>query len=83
MRFTGADISNGLLITIYYFATVLISAPGAAAAIFLGIKIGEPLGLMIGMLIFALWSLIIGTVCFILSKGVLHNCDMPVAKPRG
>jgi hypothetical protein len=80
MRFTGADISAGLLITIYYFAVIVIMAPGVAAALAAGFSIGGSAGYFTGLLILCAWELIAGTVCFALSSGVLDKCDMAVQK---
>jgi hypothetical protein len=80
MRFTGANISAGILILIYYLAVLIILIPGLVLAIITGIIIGGNTGLLIGLLVLSLWELIAGLLCFTLSKGVLHNCDMPVVK---
>ena len=72
MRFTGADISSGILMMIYCLAVMLIMAPGIALAVITGTVIGAQAGLFA----LALWELIAGLCCFSLSKGVLHNCDI-------
>ena len=79
MRWTGADISAGLMIMLYMFAVMIIMAPGLAAAIVLGSMI-EGIGVLIGMGVLAGWELLAGLLCFALSKGILHNCDMPVLR---
>ena len=80
MRFTGADISTGILMMIYCFAVILIMAPGIALAIITGTTIGGEIGNLAGLLVLALWELGAGLGCFALSKGVLHNCDMSSVK---
>lgn len=80
MRFAEANITGGLLITIYYFAVILIIAPGVIIALIVGFGVGGLLGTLLGLLILSLWELIAGTICFILSKGILDNCDMPSMK---
>jgi hypothetical protein len=82
MRFTGADVSAGLLIFIYYLAVMLIIAPGVIAAIVVGVVVGGAGGYLLGLTILAAWELLAGTICFALSKGVLHDCDMAMIKTK-
>lgn len=82
MRFTGANISSGLLIMIYCLAVMLIIAPGAAAAVITAIAIGGTPGMAAAFFVLSAWELIAGAVCFLLSRGVLDNCDLPTMKPR-
>lgn len=79
LRWTGADISVGLLMFIYIIAVIIIMLPGLIAAIALGTMI-EGIGVFIGLGVLALWELLAGLGCFALSKGVLHRTDMPVLK---
>lgn len=79
LRWTGADISAGLLIFIYTIAVIVIMLPGLIAAIVIGSRLGS-FGVLIGLGILALWELIAALGCFALSKGVLHHSDMPVMK---
>ena len=76
-----ANISQGILMMIYYLAIMLIMAPGAAAAIFAAVVIGGFPGTLLALVILSVWELIMGTLFFFLSRGALHNCDMPVVKP--
>jgi hypothetical protein len=80
MRFFGSDISAGLLLVIYYLAVLLTMAPGLALAIVVGSILGGDFGLFTGLLILCAWELAMGLLCFALSKGVLHNCDMAMIK---
>lgn len=80
MRFTGANVSSGLLVVIYYVAVILVMTPGIIAAIVTGILIGGDAAFLIGVYIVAGWELAAGFICFALSSGVLHNCDMPAMK---
>lgn len=82
MRFTGVDVSVGLLIMIYYFAVLLAMAPGLALAIGIGGSIGGNVGFLSGLLILSGWELIAGLGFFALSSGVLHNCDMAMLKTK-
>jgi hypothetical protein len=76
MRFFSADLSKGLLLLIYYLAIILIMLPGIVLAIIVG---GDGAWL-IGLGVLALWELAAGIICFFLSKGILHNCDMLTLK---
>jgi len=80
MRFTEANISQGLLLMIYFFAVLLILAPGLAAALIVGFTVGGFAGTLLALAILSAWELIVALVCFALSKNVLHNCDMPTVK---
>lgn len=79
LRWTGADISAGLLLIIYIIAVMVIMLPGLIAATVLGSMI-EGNGVLIGLGVLALWELLAGFGCFMLSKGVLHHSDMPVLR---
>ncbi|MDR3119936.1 MAG: putative ABC exporter domain-containing protein [Clostridiales bacterium] len=78
MRFTGADISAGLLLFIYCIAVLLVMAPGVVLAVVIGSAVGGDIGFLTGLLVLCGWELAAGLVCFALSGGVLHHCDMPV-----
>lgn len=75
LRWTGADISMGLLMFIYILGVIVIMLPGLIAAIVIG-SIVEGIGLLIGLAILAAWELIAALTCFAMSKGILHNCDI-------
>ncbi len=79
LRWTGADISAGLLIFIYTIAVIIIMLPGLIAAIVIASMI-EGGGVLIGLGVLALWELLAAFGSFALSKGVLHNADMPVLR---
>ncbi len=79
LRWTGADISAGLLIFIYTIAVIVIMLPGLIAAIVIG-GMFQASGVLIGLVVLALWELLAALGCFALSKGVLHHSDMPVLK---
>ncbi len=79
LRWTGVDVSAGILIFIYTIAVIVIVLPGLIAAIVIGSMLGR-FGVLIGLGILALWELITALGCFALSKGVLHRSDMPVIK---
>ncbi len=77
LRWTGADISAGLLIIIYTIAVIVIMLPGLIAVIVLGSMI-EGIGVLLGLGVLALWELLAALGCLSLSTGVLHHLDMPV-----
>ena len=79
LRWTGAEISAGLLVFIYTIAVIIIILPGLIAAVVLGSMI-EGFGVLIGLGVLALWELLAALGCFTLSKGVLHHSDMPVLR---
>jgi len=78
LRWTGSHLSPMILLTVYMLALLVLLAPGAVAGIIIGLWIGGTAGLYVGLAIFALWELIAAVMCLVLSKGVLHNCDMMV-----
>jgi hypothetical protein len=78
MRFTGANVSAGFLIVIYYLSVAVVMFPG----IILSITVGVTSGAITGLLILIAWETGIATICLALSKRVLDNCDMPAVKPR-
>lgn len=80
MRFTEANISQGILLMIYFFIVLLFLAPGLAAALIVGFSVGGLGGTLIALLILSVWELVVALVCFALSKDILHNCDMPTMK---
>lgn len=81
LRWTGADMSAGILITVYIIAVIVIMLPGLVAAIVVGSVI-DGWGVLAGLVILAAWQLIAAVICFSLSKGILHKCDMPVVKAK-
>jgi hypothetical protein len=82
MRFTGADVSSGVLLMIYYFAVLLVTAPGVVLAVLAGLAIGGEAAFIVGLLVLTAWELLVGTVCFALSRGVLHDCDIAMMKTK-
>jgi hypothetical protein len=81
LRVTGVDISAGLTLVIYFLLQILIVAPGIIAPVVLSVFLPQtPMFLLIGM--FALWELLVGLILFALSSTIIHNCDMPVMKPK-
>ncbi len=81
MRWTGANLSTGMLLMLYFLLVLLVMLPGILAAVAVGMMIGGTFGLTLGLASLAAWEVLVSCVCFFLSKGVLHNCDMPSVKP--
>ena len=82
LRFTGVNISAGLMLVIYGLSVIVIMAPGLAAGLFVGFALGGNTGLILGIWLIAVWELIAGLICFALARGVLHNCDMPTMEKK-
>jgi hypothetical protein len=82
IRFTSADLSQGMLIIIYTFAVIAIMLPGVIGAMVVVYMVGGDSGFFLGLVVIAAWELTAGLVCFALSKGVLDNCDMPVVRQK-
>ncbi|MCL2200278.1 MAG: putative ABC exporter domain-containing protein [Defluviitaleaceae bacterium] len=76
MRLTGIASRSVLLSILMLFMYVLPLIPGLVAAIVVGVIVGGAFGLTIGLIIFALWQVFVGLICFIVSKGMLHDCDI-------
>ena len=76
LRWTGTNISAGLLVFIYIIAVLLIMLPGLIAAIVIGSAI-EGIGFMVGLFVLTAWELIAAIGCFALSRGILHHTDIP------
>lgn len=76
-RLTGADTSAVMILMLYMFAIIIAMLPGIIPALIVGFLIGGSSGTVFGLLIVTLWEIIAAAVCFYLSKGILHNCDMP------
>lgn len=83
MRWLGADLSAGLLLTLYLLIVAVLMAPGIALAIFVGIMVGGTWGMPLGLLVLAGWELLLGLISFWVARSILHNCDMPVLKTMG
>lgn len=79
LRFTGADISMGILMFLYTIAVLVIMLPGLVSAFFIGQLFGG-MGVLIGLIVLCLWELMAGLGCFALSKGILHHCDLPTVR---
>ena len=77
LRWTASDISQGVLMTIYFLVVLLTMVPGLIPALIVGFMIGGTTGVLIGLLIISGWELIAAFICFALSKDILHNCDIP------
>jgi hypothetical protein len=79
LRFTGADMTTGVLLFVYIMMVIVIMLPGLVPAVIVGVN-SETGGAPAGLGILAAWELIAAAGCFALSRGILHHCDMPVSK---
>ena len=82
MRFSEANISQGILIMVYLVAVLIFMAPGLAAGMYVGFMVGGLGGTLLGLAIITGWELAMALLCFALSKDILHRCDMPVVRPK-
>jgi hypothetical protein len=80
MRYLQADLSQGFLIMFYFLFTLILIAPGLAAALAIGFLVGGLGGTLLGLAILTAWNILIALVGFGLARGFLHNVDMPTAK---
>jgi hypothetical protein len=82
MRFTGSDLSTGIMLMAYYIMVVVAMLPGVVIALAAGFAIGGDAGFFSGMALLCAWELGVGTLLFALSRGVLHDCDMGMMKSK-
>ena len=80
LRWTQSNLSQGLLLIVYFLAVVLFMAPGLAAAIAVFVLIGGPSGMPAALVALSAWELAAALICFAFSRKILHDCDMPNAK---
>jgi len=83
MRITDTHLNTGLLLVIYFAVVIIPLLPGIVAAVVIGVVAPGTLAIPLAMLTLSAWMLLVGVGCFALSKGALHNCDMPVMKELG
>ena len=76
MRFIRLRLNTGLFAFLYFLIVGILMAPGIVLAVIVGSLAPEAGTIPVGLMILALWELIIGFVCFVTSKGVLHNTDI-------
>jgi hypothetical protein len=76
LRLTGIAARSVILSVLIFFLYFLPLLPGLAIAITVGLVIGGSGGFSVALLIYAVWQATIGLICFVASKGMLHDCDM-------
>jgi len=74
LRLVDLSVSAGLLVILYMLAVMIIMLPGVVIAFIVGIGLDSAL---LGLLTLALWETIAAVLCLMLSRGLLHKCDMP------
>jgi hypothetical protein len=79
LRWTGLIANQGILILAYVAIVLVFILPGLVLAIIVGTG-GETWSVAAGTGILAFWQAVVALVCFWLSRGVLHKCDMPSMK---
>ncbi len=82
LRWTGGQLSQGLLMVLYVFMVLIALAPGLALAMFFGFSTGGEMGILSGLTALSAWELLAALGLLWLSRGLLHNCDMPTVKPK-
>ena len=83
LRWTGGQMSQGLLMVLYIFLVLLALAPGLGLAMFFGFTVGGgERGILSGLTALSTWELLAALGLLWLSRGLLHNCDMPTVKPK-
>ena len=80
LRMTGASLKAGPLIAIYFVVVLVPLIPGAVAGIFLILAAPEALAMTLALIAISAWLLLVGIGCFAISKGALHNSDIPTLK---
>ncbi|MDR0904942.1 MAG: putative ABC exporter domain-containing protein [Oscillospiraceae bacterium] len=83
LRFTGADLGAGITVALYYIAGLIAVTPGIVAGAIAGVAVGGDLGYAVGVFVVAAWEAVAALICFSLSKGVLHDCDISSIKTSG
>ena len=77
MRYTGIMVRNPILAVVFMILYVVPAAPGAFIAVLAAFMVLEAWALVVFGLVFSIWLLAVGAALFGLSKGILHNCDLP------
>jgi len=80
LRWTGADISVGVLFMVYLLVVMVVMAPAVVAAVGVGTSMGGLAGAWAALGIVCAWEALVAAVFFALSRGMLDNCDMPSMK---
>jgi len=80
MRITDTHLNTGLMLMIYFAVVIIPLLPGLTAAIVVGVLVQGTIGVALAFLTLSGWMVLVGIGCFALSKGALHNCDMPVMR---
>ena len=80
MRITDTNLASGLLIVVYLATVIIPIAPGVVAAVIVFALAPTPWAMALALTTLSAWMLLVGIGCFALSKGMLHNCDMPVMR---
>ena len=77
MRFTGIMVRSPILAVIFMILYIVPAVPGAVLGVFAAFSVAEAWMVIAFGLVFAAWLLVIGAALFAMSKGILHNCDIP------
>jgi len=78
MRVTGTKLNTMLLLVIYFAVVLIPLVPGIIGAVIVYAVAPYALSITLALFTVSAWMLLVGIGCFALSKGALHNSDMPV-----
>ena len=76
MRVIKRKLSMGITLIVYFLLVALVMAPGVVLAVITATILPEAIAVPVAFMILAVWELLIGFLCFLASKGVLHNTDI-------
>lgn len=83
MRFTGIIVRVPALALLFFALYLVPAAPGALVGAFAASLVPEEWALAAFAAAMAAWLAAVGAALFAMSKGTLHNCDIPSAMLEG
>lgn len=76
MRITGIMSRNALLSVVMLAIYIVPLVPGIVFAIIAAVLAPDSWALTAFLVVFAAWQTLVGFVCYVISKSMLHNCDI-------
>ena len=83
LRWTQTNMSQGILLLVYFLVVLVLWAPGLVGFLALMLILGELLGVMVGLAVLIVWELLIASLLFYLARNVLSDYDMPTMNSLG
>ena len=77
MRFTGIMVKSPILAVVFMILYIVPALPGTALGVFVAFVAPEAWALVMFGVVFTAWLTTVGAALFGMSKGILHNCDLP------